>query len=52
MFRSRLLRLILLDHDKPVRSLGQRVELNVWFVMDSADRRLEHLGTVIETGKP
>lgn len=51
-----MLRLIPLDHDKPVRSLGQRVELNAWFVMDFADRRLEgrreHPGTVIETGKP
>jgi len=52
--RSRLLRLVLFDHDQPVRPFVQGLELNAWFVVNPGDRRLEgrdHLGAVLGTGK-
>jgi hypothetical protein len=54
VFRARLLRLVLLDHDEPVATLVQRVEFDARFVMDPGDRLLEgrdHLGTVFGDGK-
>src|SRR5215471_1371814 len=41
VLRSRLLRLVLLDHDQPVGPLEQRIEFNARFGMNPGDRRLE-----------
>src|SRR6516165_5867928 len=54
VLRSRLVRLVLLDHDQPVGSLEQRVEFDAWFVVNPGDRRLEgrdYLGAVLGDGK-
>ncbi len=54
MLRSRLLRLILLDHDQSVAPFVQRVEFNARFVVDPGDSRLEgrdHLGPLRGDGK-
>src|SRR5262252_3898061 len=54
VLRSRLLGLVLLDHDQPVVSLVQCVEFNARFVVNPGDRRLksrDHLSTVLGDGK-
>src|SRR5215469_13476949 len=54
VFRARLLRLVLLDHDQPVASLMQRVQFNARLVVDPGDCLLEgcdHLGAVPGDGK-
>src|SRR5215467_1325544 len=44
VLRSRLLRLVLLDHDQPVGPLEQRIKFNARFVVNPGDRRLEGRG--------
>jgi len=54
MLRSRLLRLVFLDHDQPTAPLVQRVELNDRGVVNPGDHRLEgrdHLGATLGDGK-
>jgi hypothetical protein len=54
MLRTRLLGLVLLDHDQPVASLVQRVQFNARFVVDPGGRLLEgrdHPGTMLGMGK-
>jgi hypothetical protein len=54
VFRPRLLRLVLLDHDQPVASLVQRVQFHARFAVYPGDRRLEggdHRGAVLGDGK-